>query len=614
VFVTRAGGTYSRSRTTTRGLPQGSCISPLLFVLVILNSLLQVVAPLANVAAFADDVAIWLVGPDARTIQRALQQVTDVVENWLANRGMGLSPGKSQLVVFARGGTQTAELRIAGQTVVSVNQVRYLGVVMDARLSWQAEGDILCGMVRDSSRLLPVLMGNKLLCKRRVLLTVYKAFIQARIDFHLPFLCGVREILRKVQVEVNKCLRMITGCLWTTAVPALHVEAGIQPQFWRARDLLLRLVVRGIGRGPQDLVGAILLDYASLSSALLQGLGVMGTGVSMLRAPELRGFQASPVEELVCPWVWKPLLAGSVDVGLSDTQPHLNIFCDASFNVRSWSGGVGVAVPDWKLAYAWQVRSVPSIFIAELLAISVAVDIGMDLGVCSFSVFSDSLAAVRFLSMGFSQMATAEPILLEVGAKLSAACRAGVLVQIGWVKGHSGVTGNELADELARAGAHDGRNLLVAQYSARDLRPVVASVIGAGWEREWLQETKGRDLFVIHPSVSRPRELDHFSVRDAAVISRLRTGHVLLPGHACALGLANAPRCPCGLAWGSVDHFLADCPLYVTARAVMRNVVGGDLSLPILLGVRPHATDGVVKRLRAVVRFCRRVGLGSRLF
>jgi potassium voltage-gated channel Eag-related subfamily H protein 8 len=133
-FVTRAGGACSAPSVAQRGLPQGSCLSPLLFA-AFLNGLIALVAPCSNIAAYADDVALWLVGGDLTELVVVMQQVVALVEVWLQDRGMELSSAKSQVVVFSRRGPHVVSLVIGGQQICSSSRVRYLGVWLDYDLS-----------------------------------------------------------------------------------------------------------------------------------------------------------------------------------------------------------------------------------------------------------------------------------------------------------------------------------------------------------------------------------------------------------------------------------------------------------------------------------------------
>jgi len=177
----------SQTRTTNRGLPQGSCLSPFLFA-VFLNPMLESVARFVNISAYADDVALWVLGSDVEEMSRQLQLALGVVEDWLGERHMLLSPEKSQLVVFRRGqDTTRASLQIAGQVVHSITEVKYLGVTLDSSLSWAGEVRALRSRLSNNSRILMRLAGNSNLARRSVLRGFYLSYIQSCLDYHLHF-------------------------------------------------------------------------------------------------------------------------------------------------------------------------------------------------------------------------------------------------------------------------------------------------------------------------------------------------------------------------------------------------------------------------------------------
>ena len=61
----RLNGALSRNRVFREGLPQGSVLSPLLFLFVI-DTLRARLPPTTNVSLYADDVAVWSAPPERR--------------------------------------------------------------------------------------------------------------------------------------------------------------------------------------------------------------------------------------------------------------------------------------------------------------------------------------------------------------------------------------------------------------------------------------------------------------------------------------------------------------------------------------------------------------------
>ena len=95
-------GKKSRFHKINVGVPQGACISPLLW-LVYVNDLPALIEDLVQIGIFADDVAIWPkpVGCAPADIDKAKQQLqdaTDKMDEWATKWRLLLSPKKTQYI------------------------------------------------------------------------------------------------------------------------------------------------------------------------------------------------------------------------------------------------------------------------------------------------------------------------------------------------------------------------------------------------------------------------------------------------------------------------------------------------------------------------------------
>ena len=97
-FQVRVGGDHSSTKKIENGTPQGSVVSPILF-LIMINDLSKVNNGVST-AIFVDDTALWKSGHDLDHVIKCVQESLDAVIKWCRTWGFLLSKEKS-IAVFA---------------------------------------------------------------------------------------------------------------------------------------------------------------------------------------------------------------------------------------------------------------------------------------------------------------------------------------------------------------------------------------------------------------------------------------------------------------------------------------------------------------------------------
>ena len=129
----------SSAANISSGVPQGSVLGPLLFILYIND--LPLAVGLSSVMLYADDTVIFTAASSIDQLQLNLSLDLNNVSSWLTANGLFLNPTKTEYVLF---GTRQRLIRseshsplcMEGKEVNQVKLFKYLGVVLDECLSF----------------------------------------------------------------------------------------------------------------------------------------------------------------------------------------------------------------------------------------------------------------------------------------------------------------------------------------------------------------------------------------------------------------------------------------------------------------------------------------------
>ncbi|KAI0991298.1 hypothetical protein K3495_g16889, partial [Podosphaera aphanis] len=132
----RYRGGVTTERELVCGVPQGSPISPLLFLLYMAEPMRSGNAELRF--SYADDVGILGFGPTVAESAAAAQREVDLLLAWARNNAVTFDTAKSEVVQFTKHRHEApTNISINGTTIESAEHIRWLGVYLDTRLTFK---------------------------------------------------------------------------------------------------------------------------------------------------------------------------------------------------------------------------------------------------------------------------------------------------------------------------------------------------------------------------------------------------------------------------------------------------------------------------------------------
>ena len=172
--------TYSAWQKITHGVPQGSCLGPLLF-LIFCNDLNLNLTYLSCIQ-FADDTTLYYTHKNLRVLQACIDHDLTQLTDWFRANSVMLNINKTNLLLFdyRKRASPELEIHIDGTVIKSKQNTKFLGVILDNKLQWKDHYEQLKTKIN---------RNYSLLCKSKSLLNVHgmKVLHYAQIYSHLSY-------------------------------------------------------------------------------------------------------------------------------------------------------------------------------------------------------------------------------------------------------------------------------------------------------------------------------------------------------------------------------------------------------------------------------------------
>ena len=207
----QVNGHLSDPLTATTGIPQGSGLGPLLFLIYINDfpKCLRHTRP----DMFADDTQIATSNSDINVILENLNTDLINVSTWMLANKLTLNNKKTEFMIIGSNKRlsqidQEPSIFVGGMEIEKVNAVKSLGLMIDETLSWSAQVEKITKKVNSG---LSIIRRLRDIVDYNTLITIYKSIIQPHFDYcSQVWGCLGKVLSDKLQRLQNRAFRIIT--------------------------------------------------------------------------------------------------------------------------------------------------------------------------------------------------------------------------------------------------------------------------------------------------------------------------------------------------------------------------------------------------------------------
>ena len=566
-FKVRINNTFSDLHEIENGVPQGSVLSTILFILLI-DSIRYVVSRPVSLRIFADDINISISAKNLELARQIIQDTLDRIEQWASSNGLSFSKSKTHGVIFTKKNKiQKPTLSLNRQTLQIKSSTKFLGLTLNKKLTWTPHFLQIKQDLMKTLNLLKIIKNPKYNPSRNVLLQIYRSLVRSKLEYGCPaFKKASKKTLSIINTVQNSALRMCIGALPSSPIDSIYCEAAELPPEFRRNLISNKFLVSAVTDPTNPIRTTI---HSCIKNRNLYNESLITDFLSVLENNNIPLSDLNHENPKFPQW-----LIQLPDINLTminyrkNEYPHhiirrlyqeklyeykgfIQCFTDGS---KIETDYVGYAFSINGIVKNYTIQKYSSIFTAESIAIlhCLLTIPTLDFQNKKFLIQSDSLSALTSIQNKFST----NPIVNHIHHQLLFLKTLNFDIKLMYIPSHVEILGNDEIDHHAKsATTFSTVNFLPLQ----DLKNLLIQTELSKWQNLWSTKTQNK-LYQHKKSIKPWKNLSHLNRTDEVTITRLRIGHTKFT-HNHLFQKSPKPTCHfCHADLISVQHLLFECP------------------------------------------------------
>ncbi|KAE8747081.1 hypothetical protein FOCC_FOCC006219 [Frankliniella occidentalis] len=207
---TQVNGVDSGFQKIKYGVPQGSILGPLLFIIFIND--INLLKLHGSITLFADDTSLFYFGNDLNILKKQMEDDLHVLSAWLKKNQLFMNYKKTTYMIFNKPSKiNSTELRleINNEEISRVKNATFLGLIIDETLSWDKH---INSIIKKIGSLSGVLYRLRNILNKEALKSVYYGLVQSNLTYmSLIWGTATNTRINPLQRLQNRVIKQIFG-------------------------------------------------------------------------------------------------------------------------------------------------------------------------------------------------------------------------------------------------------------------------------------------------------------------------------------------------------------------------------------------------------------------